>query len=208
MAARKTPLLEKIHASLESVLERDLSCERTAAGLSARLYLFGDVDTAMAKRVCQQLDTLQRSNLSELTVYFHTDGGDVDSGMAIYQSLKFLSANAVKVKGVVRGTCQSVGLVILQACTQRLAVPTAVLMHHRGYTVAERTLSPEEAMETAAFEKRHMDIVDRLIFEKVKKTYVGGGATFEQFQRDGARSVYMTAEEALKHGFLDAIVEG
>lgn len=163
----------------------------------------GEINWEGVGEFIQQWDELAggagRSAKDPICFQLCTDGGDVEPGMAMYSIIKRSKARTT---GVVIGTCQSMGTVILMAANTRLMHPEATLMHHTGTTSNTASLSPEEHEASAVFDLQRFRSIDRLVFNRTKGRFCHN---WDAFVKATTRSVWMTAHQAVKMGFADDI---
>lgn len=95
------------------------------------LCLFGDVDESMAHNCWLAFHSLRGT--APITIYLDSDGGDVESGLFIFDTITKCPA---RVKIHVLSKCYSMAVAILQAGDERTAEDNAFVMIHcgtRGY---------------------------------------------------------------------------
>lgn len=143
--------------------------------------------------------TAGRDAKAPITFQLCTEGGDVEPGMAMYSVIKRSKARTT---GVVIGTCQSMGTVILMAANERLMHSEATLMHHTGTTSNTASLSPEEHEASAVFDLQRFRSIDRIVFNRTKGKFCNN---WDAFVKATTRSVWMTAAQAVKTGFADGV---
>lgn len=146
-----------------------------------------------------ELTTAGRTAKDPIAFQLCTEGGDVEPGMAMYSVIKRSKARTT---GVIIGTCQSMGTVILMAANERLIHPEATLMHHTGTTSNTASLSPEEHEASAVFDLQRFRSIDRIVYNRTKGSFCNN---WEAFVKATMRSVWMTAYQAVKLGFADGI---
>lgn len=156
----------------------------------------GEINWEGAGDFLQQLEELATKK-DPMTFQLCTEGGDVEPGMAMYSAIKRFPG---KTTGVVIGTCQSMGTVILQAAKMRLIHLEATMMHHTGTTSNGAALSAEEHESSAVFDLSWTRNIDRIVFNRTKGRFC---KTWESFARVSASSVWLTAAQAVKLGFAD-----
>lgn len=130
---------------------------------SLTLYVFGIVDARMAQDALVFLheleEDLQPEDIRPVTVHIQTDGGDVDSGLSIYDALRAFPRPVVTVG---HGLVASIGVTVYLAGDRRLVYPHTRMMQHP--ILATRS-SPMElgdmetiAQNTAWMEDREQEI--------------------------------------------------
>jgi ATP-dependent Clp protease protease subunit len=168
--------------------------------LKERIIFLGTaVMDEMANAICAQLLLLAAEDPErDIFLYINSPGGSVSAGMAIYDTMQFVS-NDVATVGL--GLAASMGQFLLCAGTKgkRYATPHARIMMHQpsggiGGTAADIAIQAEQMLYT----KRIMQ--DRIAFHT--------GQTVEQIEKDSDRDRWFSAEEAKEYGFVDHVVSG
>lgn len=184
------------------VYERDGRNERSwdiySRLLKDRIVFIGTpVYDDVANAVMAQLLFLQMEDgKKDIHVYINSPGGSVTSGMAIYDTMNFLSCDVVT---YCVGMAASMATVLLAAGTKgkRFALPNSRVMIHQptgGATgqTSDITIAAKEILRWR-----------RTINETLAKH---SGKTVEQIEKDSDRDYYMTAQEALAYGLVDHVV--
>lgn len=167
------------------------------------VYLHDGVSVETGTRVLRHLRILSSINQNPILLDFQSEGGDVSAGMAIYDAIRRLESDGVRVIGRATGSCESICAVILQACGLRTATQHCFVMYHTGASqIGEK--NPYEVQSEANFDARANDRIDRLVYERIANS--GYMKTFNEFQRDADHAIYLTADEAIRDGFLDYVV--
>jgi ATP-dependent Clp protease protease subunit len=161
------------------------------------VFLGSQVDDPIANQICAQLLLLSAEDAErDIFLYINSPGGSISSGMAIYDTMEFIS-NDVATVGI--GLAASMGQFLLCAGQKgkRYATPHARIMMHQpsgglGGTASDIAIQAEQMLYT----KRTMQ--DRIAFHT--------GQTVEQIEKDSDRDRWFTADEALNYGFVDHVV--
>lgn len=161
------------------------------------LSVTGDVNSAMAFDVCQQLLQLEHEDPSaEITLYVSTPGGDVSAGLAIVDTMCTISC---PVRTVCLDMAASMGAIIFVSGDRREMFPNAELMIHDPLiqNVSGSALSVRETSRRLMGLRRTLSqiLADR------------SGLSVKRVQSLTARDTFLTAERACELGFADAIVE-
>lgn len=162
------------------------------------VFMIGEINYRMATEVIMKmlyLDNLKRG--VEISLYINSPGGSVDDTMAIYDTMRFISS---PVATYCIGRAQSGGAIILAAGTKgrRHALPHAKVMLHQpwgGVTgqAEDIRIQAEEILRAK-----------RTINEILSKHT---GLTPDKIAEETERDKYMTAEEALKYGLIDDVLQ-
>jgi ATP-dependent Clp protease protease subunit len=163
------------------------------------IFLGSPVMDDMANAICAQLLLLAAEDPErDIWLYINSPGGSVSAGLAIYDTMQFVS-NDVATVGL--GLAASMGQFLLCAGTKgkRYATPHARVMMHQpsggiGGTAADIAIQAEQMM----FTRRTLQ--ERIAFHT--------GQTYEKIEEDSDRDRWFTAEEAKEYGFIDHVITG
>jgi len=168
--------------------------------LRERIVFLGSVvEDTIANAICAQLLLLAAEDPSrDINLYINSPGGSVSAGMAIYDTMQFVS-NDVATVGL--GMAASMGQFLLCAGApgKRYALPHARIMMHQpsggiGGTASDIAIQAEQMLYT----KKKM--AERIAFHT--------GQTVDQIELDSDRDRWFTADEARDYGFVDHVVSG
>jgi ATP-dependent Clp protease protease subunit len=152
----------------------------------------------MANAVVAQLLFLQSQDpKKQINVYINSPGGSVTAGLAIYDTMQFVSC---PIATYCIGQAASMGAVLLTAGAKgmRYALPNSRIMIHQPWGGAEGKASDIEI--TAKEILRLKDILNGILASH-------SGRKFEDVVKDTDRDFFMSAEEAKKWGLIDNVVE-
>ena len=162
------------------------------------VFLNGEVDDGMSALICAQLLFLEAESPEKpIHLYINSPGGVVTSGLAMYDTMRFIRA---PVHTLCMGTARSMGSFLLMAGEpgQRAALPNASVHIHQplgGFKgqASDMLIHADEMRRT----KHRMT---RLYAEHCGRPYA-------EFERAMDRDFFMTAEEALEWGLVDRILD-
>ncbi|MFL6835921.1 MAG: ATP-dependent Clp protease proteolytic subunit [Bradyrhizobium sp.] len=162
------------------------------------IFLNGEVNDDVSALVCAQLLFLEADNPRKpIHLYINSPGGVVTSGLAMYDTMRYIKA---PVHTLCMGTAWSMGSFLLMAgeAGARAVLPNASILIHQpsgGFKgqASDILIHAEETLRT----KRRMT---RLYSEHCKRSY-------EEFERAMDRDRFMTPEEALEWGLVDRILQ-
>jgi len=162
------------------------------------IFLGSEVKDENANAICAQMLLLNAEDPeTDIWLYINSPGGSVDSGMAIYDTMKWVSND---VATVAMGLAASMGQFLLSAGTKgkRFALPHSRIMMHQpsgglGGTASDIRIQAEQSLHI----KKQMA---SLIAEHT-------GQTLEQIEADSDRDRWFTAQQALEYGFIDQVYE-
>lgn len=165
---------------------------------SRSLVISESVDTTLAKKVINQLILLeQEAPEAPITVFLNCPGGEVFSGFAIYDMLRFIQC---PVTTVVAGFAASMGSILSLAANKgrRFAFPTAKIMIHQPLLMGYHGRATECEIQA----KEILKTRDLLI-----EIYSGAtGKDYETLKQAIDRDNWFTSKEALEFGLLDGII--
>ena len=166
--------------------------------LKDRIVFIGTaIDDHVANLVVAQMLFLQMEDPKrDINLYINSPGGSVTAGLAIYDTMQFVTCD---VATYCVGIAASMGAVLLAAGTKgkRYALPNSDIMIHQVSGGAQGTASDVERTVEWMFKMKR-----RLIHILANHS----GKTEEQVGRDSDRDYWMSAEEAKAYGLVDEVV--
>ena len=165
------------------------------------IFLAEDVNATSASLVVAQLLFLESEDPDkEIYLYINSPGGSITDGMAIVDTINYIKC---PVSTICVGMAASMGAVLLAsgAKGKRYATPNAEILIHQPL-IAGGGLSGQttEIKIHADHMVRTREKLNKLLSERT-------GQSLETIERDTERDNYMTAEEALKYGLIDGIMD-
>jgi ATP-dependent Clp protease, protease subunit len=161
------------------------------------VFLGTPVDDMVANVIIAQLLFLQMADpKKDIHLYINSPGGNVTSGLAIYDTMQFLTCD---VNTYCIGQAASMGAVLLCGGTKgkRFALPNSNIMIHQLLGGAEGAASDVEIRV-----KYMLRLKQRLNSIIAHHT----GKPMDQVEKDCDRDNFMTAEEAKTYGLVDEVV--
>jgi len=166
--------------------------------LKDRIVMLGSgISDEVANSLVAQLLFLQSDDpKADIHLYINSPGGSVTAGMAIYDTMQFVSCD---VATYCLGQCASMGALLLAAGAEgkRHALPNSRIMIHQPSAGMEG--SAEDIMIHAAEYRRTKERLNRILFNHT-------GRSLEQIERDTDRDKFMSAEEALEYNLIDKVI--
>lgn len=164
-----------------------------------RIIFIGEgISDPLANYIIAQMLYLQMQDPSkDINVYINSPGGSVTAGLAIYDTMQFVTCD---VNTYCMGMAASMGAVLLTAGTKgkRYALPNAHIMIHQVSGGAQGTASDvERTVEFMYSLKKRLNEI--LSFHT--------GKTVEEIERDADRDNYMPAKVAAEYGLIDKVLE-
>ena len=162
------------------------------------IFLGSEVKDENANAICAQMLLLNAEDShKDIYLYINSPGGSVDSGMAIYDTMRWISND---VATVAIGLAASMGQFLLCAGEKgkRFALPHSRIMMHQpsgglGGTASDIRIQAEQSLHIKS-------TMQKLIAEHT-------GQTLDQIEADSDRDRWFTAEQAQAYGFIDHVYE-
>ncbi|WP_307008299.1 ClpP family protease [Sinomonas atrocyanea] len=162
------------------------------------IWLGSEVRDDNANAICSQLLLLSAEDPEkDIYLYINSPGGSVTAGMAIYDTMQYISNDVVT---VATGLAASMGQFLLSSGTKgkRYATPHArILMHQPSGGIGG----------TASDIKIQAELILHMKQVMAELTAEQTGQPVERILKDNDRDKWFTAQEALEYGFFDKIAE-
>jgi ATP-dependent Clp protease protease subunit len=165
---------------------------------SRTVIISGGTDSELAQKVIQQLVLLDHADpKARITVLINSPGGEVFSGFAIFDVLRFISAPVIS---VVVGLAASMGSILALAAPKgsRYATPNAKFLIHQPLLMGYQG----RAIDLEIQAKEILKDRDRIVKLYAETT----GKDAADISRDIDRDKWMTADEAKAYGLVDRII--
>jgi len=162
------------------------------------IFLGSAINDEVANSIVAQLLFLQSEDpKSDIHLYLNSPGGSVTAGLAIYDTMQFVTCD---VATYCVGQCASMGAVLLTAGTmgKRKALPNARIMIHQPLAGMEGTA--EEIMIHAKEFKKIKQKINAILLKHT-------GHPLEKIEQDTDRDRFMSAEEAMNYKLIDHVIE-
>lgn len=189
---------------IPTVIEKTQNGER-AYDIYSRLLeeriimLDGPIDAHTASIVTAQLLFLESKSKDDITMYINSPGGSVTDGLAIYDTMQYISCD---VSTIVTGMAASMGSVLLTAGTagKRYALPNAQVMIHQPLISGGLSGQCTDI-------KIHADnlVKTRERLEAILTKH--SGTALDTVHTACERDNYLSAKEAVAFGLIDKIIE-
>lgn len=166
--------------------------------LKDRIVFIGAIDDHVANLVIAQLLFLQMEDgKKDISLYINSPGGVVTAGLAIYDTMQFLTCD---VTTYCLGMAASMGAVLLCAGTKgkRLALPNSDIMIHQVSGGAQGQASDVE---------RTVEYMFKLKKRVIKIISQHTGQPEDKVRLDSDRDYYMSAAEAKDYGLVDEVIK-
>jgi ATP-dependent Clp protease, protease subunit len=162
------------------------------------VFLGTQVNDEVANSIVAQMLFLQSDDpKADIHLYVNSPGGSVSAGLAIYDTMQFITCD---VATYCIGQAASMGAVLLTAGApgKRHALPNARIMIHQPLAGMQGT-----AEEIAIHAKEFRRIKQRMNEILIKHT----GHSLDKIEKDTDRDRFMTAEEAAEYKLVDKVIE-
>ncbi|ADL41975.1 ATP-dependent Clp protease, proteolytic subunit ClpP [Caldicellulosiruptor obsidiansis OB47] len=162
------------------------------------VILSGEITDDIASLIVAQLLFLEAEDPDkDIYLYINSPGGSVTAGFAIYDTMQYIKPD---VSTICVGMAASMGAFLLAAGAKgkRFALPNSEIMIHQplGGVRGQATDIKIHAEWILKIKNR----INKILSERT-------GQPIEVIERDTDRDFFMTAEEALKYGIIDRVIE-
>ena len=164
------------------------------------IFLSEDVNSATASLVVAQMLFLESEDPDkEISFYINSPGGSITDGMAIVDTMNYIKC---PVSTICVGLAASMGSVLLACGTKgkRFATPNAEVLIHQPLISGGLAGQTTEIKIHADHMVKTREKLNKLLSDRT-------GQSLETIEKDTDRDNYMTAEEALKYGLIDGIMD-
>jgi ATP-dependent Clp protease protease subunit len=166
--------------------------------LKERIIFLGvPIDDHVANLVVAQLLFLESEDPDkDINLYINSPGGSVTSGMAVYDTMRFIKPH---IATLCVGQASSMGAVLLAAGTKgkRMALPHSRVMIHQPWAGTEGQITDLD-IRIREFKKSKEALIDILAHHT--------GQTRERIEKDSDRDYFMGPEEAKDYGLVDKVI--
>ncbi len=162
------------------------------------LMISEGINSAVAKKVVSQLITLDAIKNEPITIYLNSPGGEVNSGFAIYDTIRYLRS---EVRIINTGLCASIATIINIAAKKplRYSMPNARFLIHQPLIMGQIYGQASDLEITANEILKTRAKINELLAEACAQP-------LEKVEKDTVRDYWMTAPEALKYGLISKII--
>jgi ATP-dependent Clp protease, protease subunit len=162
------------------------------------VFLGSAINDEVANSIVAQLLFLQAEDpKGDVHLYINSPGGSVTAGLAIYDTMQFITC---EVATYCIGQCASMGAVLLTAgaAGKRRALPNARIMIHQPLAGMEGTA--EEIMIHAKEFKKIKQKINAILLRHT-------GHPLDKIEQDTDRDRFMSAQEAMDYKLIDQVIE-
>ena len=166
--------------------------------LKNRIVVLGtDVNDDIANMICAQLLYLEgEEQQKDIWLYINSPGGSVTAGMAIYDTLQFVSCD---IATITMGLAASMGqfLHCAGAAGKRYALPNSRIMMHQPLGGLRGQAAD------IAIQAEQMAYTKKMLFERIAQHT---GQQYEKVVADADRDRWFSAQEAKEYGIIDHVI--
>ena len=160
------------------------------------ILLTSEINDDVASLIISELLYLDSISSDDIYIYINSPGGSITSGLAIYDTINFISS---KVNTVCVGLAASMASFILAAGTGlRYALPHSEIMIHQPYGGIEGVVSDIDIQAKRLIRTKNQ--MNRLLSILTNQN-------IEKIENDTERDYYMNADEALEYHIIDEIIK-
>ena len=163
------------------------------------IFLGTGINDQVANLIVAQLLYLNSENPErEIQMYINSPGGMIYAGLAIYDTMRQISA---PVMTVAVGLTASFATVLLTAgeAGRRFALPSATVHMHQPWASGSGGQATDIEIQAREI-LRQRDLLNKILAEHT-------GQPLERIEEDTDRDFYMTAQQAVEYGLIDGILE-
>ncbi len=162
------------------------------------IFLGTAIDDHVANIVVAQLLFLANQDPErDIKLYINSPGGSVTAGLAIYDTMQFITPD---VSTICIGMAASMGSVLLAAgaAGKRFCLPNSEVMIHQvmGGTQGQASDIQIHAERIVKMKKHLNEILAK-----------HSGQSLEKVEKDADRDYFMSAAEAVTYGLVDKVIE-
>ena len=160
------------------------------------VFLSGEIDDNNANTIISELLYLDSISHDDISLYINSPGGNITSGMAIYDAMNFVQSD---ISTIGMGISASMAAFLLSSGTKgkRFILPNAEVMIHQplGGASGQATEIKIAAERILRLKKKLNEILSKNTNQDIKK-----------IEHDTERDYFLSSEEALEYGIIDKIL--
>jgi ATP-dependent Clp protease protease subunit len=161
------------------------------------IILSGEITDNSANTIVAELLYLDSINHNDISIYINSPGGSVTAGMAIYDTMNFVQSD---ISTICIGMAASMGAFLLSSGKKgkRFVLPNSEVMIHQPLGGVEG-----QATEIKIAAERILKMKEKLNTLLAKNT----GKDIKIIEKDTERDYFLEADEAVKYGIVDKVIE-
>lgn len=160
------------------------------------IFLSGEINDYVSNLVISELLYLDSISNDEISLYINSPGGSVTSGMAIYDTIKFIKSD---VRTICVGLAASMAAIILAAGTsgKRNALENSEIMIHQPLGGVQGQATEIKIISDHILSTKNR--INKLLSKLTKQN-------LNKVEKDTERDYYLNSLEAKKYGLIDEII--
>lgn len=182
---------------IEKTSNKDYAYDLYSRLLKDRIiFINGEINNETANIIISELLYLDSLNNEEINIYINSPGGEVTSGLAIYDTMNYIKSD---IRTITIGMAASMGAVIASSGTKgkRCILKNGEFMIHQPLGGVKG-----QATDIDIAAKRILKIKDKLNKILAKNT----GVNLRKIEKDTERDNYLDSNEAKEYGLVDIIL--
>ena len=160
------------------------------------IFISGEINNSLSNIIVSELLYLDNINHDDISIYINSPGGEITSGLAIYDTMNFIKSD---VKTICVGLSASMGAFLLSSGTKgkRYSLKNSEIMIHQplGGTEGKATDIKIHAEHIIKIKEKINKILSKNTNQSLKKII-----------KDTECDYFMSAKEALEYGIIDEII--
>lgn len=160
------------------------------------VMISGEINKDRADQFAREMLVLDSESSDPIYVYINSPGGDVDSGFAIYDIVRYVSSPVMMIgMGLVASAAALIFLAV--PAERRVGLPNSTYLIHQPLSQLKGV-----AIDVAIY----ADKIEALRHKLDSVIAEATGKTREEVEKDTERDCWLTAEEARNYGLLSKII--
>lgn len=164
------------------------------------IFITDEVNADTCHKLLKELMTLEKLDSDkEVTIYINSPGGDVDSGLAVFDYMQLMKS---PIKTVCIGTAASMGaMLFLAGDTREMLAHSRIMIHDPAYGGGNMAgKKPHELQYMVDKLKQTQEVLAGIIAEKT-------GRPIKEVYKKTKQDSYFNAKEAIEYGLATGVVE-
>ena len=158
------------------------------------IFLEGEINDKTSSIIISELLYLDSMSNEDIYLYINSPGGNVTSGLAIYDTMNYIKSNVITI-GI--GLCASMAALILSSGDKRYALSNTEIMIHEPLGGTEGQATEMKIATDRILKTREK--LNKILSKNTKKS-------LSKIKKDTSRDYFMTSREAKKYGLIDNII--
>ncbi len=160
------------------------------------IFISGEINNSLSNIVVSELLYLDSINNNDISLYINSPGGEISSGLAIYDTINFIKSD---VKTICIGMAASMGAFLLSSGTKgkRYSLKNSEIMIHQPLGGAEGKAT--DIQIAADHIMRTKDKMNKILAKNTNQA-------LKKILKDTEADYYMNAKEAKEYGLIDELI--